>query len=129
MGEIGAVLSAAIINFILGAIWYTFFGSLWMKEWKLSERDINRKDPVPYLVAFIGSIWTSYGMFLIIKHIVPKSFGELFAIAFGTWLFIIVGTSAKHYAFAGKSLRAFGIDYLLNLIGIFLMSLILWGAV
>jgi hypothetical protein len=78
-------------------------------------------------VSFIGSVWASYGLFLIIKHIMPKNLQELFTISVGTWLFLIVGMSAKHYAFAGKSLKAFCIDYFLDLIGIVLMSFILWG--
>jgi hypothetical protein len=120
------VLGAAIINFIVGGIWYGVFGKQWMQAWELKEKDVNRKDPGPYLIAFIGSLWTSYGLFLIIKHIQPKNFEEIFTVAIGTWLFILVGMGGKHYAFAGKSFKAFAIDYGLDLVGIVIMCLIIW---
>ena len=123
--EASLVISAALLNFALGGLWYTIFKSKWLKAWKLKESDLNIKDPKPYLVAFIGSLWTSYGLFLVIKHIQPKNTSELMGIAIGAWLLILVGNSAKHYAFARKSLEAFVIDYSADLIGIILMCLII----
>lgn len=123
--EAALVIAAAVLNFILGGIWYGAFGKHWMLAWNLDEKTINKKDPQPYLIAFIGSLWASYGLFLIIKHIQPKDFSELITIAVGTWLFILVGLGAKHYAFARVNLKAFCIDYLLDLIGITLMCFII----
>jgi hypothetical protein len=123
--EAALVIAAAVLNFILGGIWYGAFGKQWMLAWNLDEKTVNKKDPQPYLIAFIGSLWASYGLFLIIKHIQPKDFSELITIAVGTWLFILVGLGAKHYAFARVNLKAFCIDYLLDLIGITLMCFII----
>ncbi len=123
--EAALVIGAAFLNFILGGIWYGVFDKQWMLAWNLDHKTINRKDPQPYLIAFIGSLWASYGLFLIIKHIQPKDFSELITIAFGTWLFILVGLGAKHYAFARITLKAFLIDYGLDLLGIIAMSFII----
>lgn len=123
--EAALVIGAAILNFILGGIWYGVFGKQWMLSWNLSEREVNRKDPIPYLVAFIGSLWASYGLFLIIKHVQPKDISELMTISIGTWLFILVGLGSKHYAFARVSLKAFIIDYGLDLVGITLMCFLI----
>lgn len=120
------VLLAAVINFLLGGIWYALFAKQWMMAWELREEDVNRKDPVPYLIAFIGSLWAAYGLFLIIKHVQPKNLVELLTIGVGSWLFLFVGMGAKHYAFAGRNLKAFLIDYGLDLIGFIVMSLIIW---
>lgn len=119
------VFSAAVVNFILGGIWYAAFGKQWMSAWGLEKDQLNKFDPIPYLVAFIGSLWASYGIFLIIKHIQPKDLTELMTIALGLWLFIFVGMGSKHYAFAQRSLKAFCIDYGLDLIGFIVMTLIL----
>lgn len=124
--EIAYVMFAALVNFILGGIWYSLLGKQWMQTWGLKEDEINRKDPVPYLVAFIGSLWAAYGLFLIIKHVQPQSLDELLTIGIGSWLFIFVGMGAKHYAFAGKSIKAFMIDYGLDFFGFVIMSLIIW---
>lgn len=123
--EVTLVIGAAFFNFILGGIWYMAFGKQWTLAWKLDDKAVDRKDPGAYLIAFIGSLWASYGLFLIIKHIQPKDFSELFTIAIGTWLFILVGLGAKHYAFARITLKAFIIDYGLDLIGVIAMCFII----
>lgn len=123
--EVILVISAAFINFVLGAIWYGVFGKQWIKAWDLNAEDISPKDPIPYLVAFIGSLWSSYGLYLMIKHIEPQSLVELITMAIGTWLLIVVGLGAKHYSFAGIRFKAFLIDYGLDLIGIIMMCFIL----
>jgi hypothetical protein len=119
------VLAAAVLNFVFGAIWYGFFSKSWAKAWNLNLKEIDRSDPKPYLIAFIGSLWTSYGVFLAIKHIKPNSPLELFSIGLSLWLLICVGVGAKHYAFAKVKGSAFLIDYLLDLIGILLMCAII----
>lgn len=122
------VMTAAVINFFLGGIWYYFFKKPWLLSWNLTEKDLRDKDPKPYLIAFIGSLWAAYGIFLILKHIQPKNTEELITIAIGTWLFILVGFAAKHYAFARVKGKAFLIDYGLDLVGILIMTFIINGA-
>lgn len=123
------VIAAAAINFILGALWYTFFKKEWLKSWNLTETQTKNHDPKPYLIAFIGSLWTSYGLFILLKHLQPKNLEELLTIAVGTWLFILVGLGAKHYAFARVKGKAFAIDYGLDLIGLIVMCFIINEAV
>jgi hypothetical protein len=125
MQELILVISAAIANFILGTVWYGVFGKNWSRAWR-GEKNIKiSKDPIPYLVSFIGSLWASYGLFLMIKHIQPRSMAELLTLAVGTWLLIVVGLASKHYSFAGVPLRKFLMEYGLDLVGITLMSVIL----
>ncbi len=119
------VIAAAFFNFVLGGIWYSLFEKQWLSAWNISKENINRKDPKPYLIGFIGSLWGSYGLFLIIKHIHPKNIEELLTIAIGTWLFVLVGFSAKHYSFARVKGKAFLIDYGLDLVGIIAMCFII----
>ena len=119
------VIAAATLNFVLGGIWYGAFQKQWMLAWNLSDKEVNKKDPKPYLIAFIGSLWASYGLFLIIKHIQPKDIAELLTIAIGTWMFILVGLGSKHYAFARVRGKAFLIDYGLDLLGIILMCFVI----
>lgn len=123
--EPALVISAALLNFCVGGIWYMVFKKQWLAAWNIKESELDPKDPTPFLIAFIGSLWTSYGLFLIIKHIQPKNFSELISIALGAWLLLLVGTGSKHYAFAGKSFKAFIIDYGADLVGIVLMCLII----
>ena len=120
------VIVAALVNFFVGGFWYSLFKKKWLSAWDLEEEDINRKDPAPYLIAFIGSLWASYGLFVLLKHIQPKNLIELFTIALGLWLFVFVGLGSKHYAFSQRKLSAFLIDYGLDLVGIIIMCGLLW---
>lgn len=120
------VVGAALAHFVLGWVWYTVFSKQWLKAWNLRKGDINPRDPKPFLLAFIGSLWTAYGLFLICKHIEPQSLSEELGIAIGCWLFIHVGLGAKHYAFARVKGSAFAIDYGLDLVGVVIMTLMVY---
>jgi hypothetical protein len=123
------VLLAALANFLAGGIWYGIFNKQWMHAWKLDQSKVNRADPIPYLIALIGSIWSAYGLFILIKHVRPQSFDETLFVALGTWLFIHVGMGAKHYSFARVKGKAFAIDYGIDLIGFVLMTFIIKSAI
>ncbi len=125
MEELLLVLAAAIANFILGTVWYGIYGKNWSKAWRGENNVKVSKDPTPHLVSFIGSLWASYGLFLMIKHIQPRSLAELLTLAIGTWLLIVVGLASKHYSFAGVPLKKFLVEYGLDLVGICVMSIIL----
>lgn len=120
------VIAAGLINYALCCIWYTTIGKKRVNAWKFEEDKVNPRNPIPYLVAFIGSLWTSYGHFILIKHIAPKNMVELLSIVIGIWLLIIVGTAAKHASFAGKGLRATVLDYTIDLIGGCIMGVMIW---
>lgn len=125
MNNIVYVLSAAVANFVLGWIWFKTLGKELSFTGGRRREDTRRKDPTPYLIAFIGSLWASYGIFLIMKHIRPQNFTELMTIALGLWVFILVGLGSKHYAFANKSIKRFLYDYGLDLVGVIVMTMIL----
>ena len=119
------IIMAAISNSIFNGVWSFYLSCSWRRAWGLQNSEAQ-KGPTPFLIAFIGSLWTSYGLFLIIKHIKPKNLEELMAIAIGAWLLILIGMTAKHYAFANKSMKELIIDYSQDLVSFILMSLIVW---
>lgn len=114
------IIGAAFVSYTVGLIWNVFF----CKFRKDHYDDV--KNPQPYLISFIGSLWASYGMFVLIKHIVPKNNLELLAIAVGTWLFVYVGMGARHYCFSTRGYRTFLVDYGQDLISFILISFIVW---
>lgn len=120
------VISAAFVNFTLIVIWRAAFKQRWIKAWGIDEAKMVTRDPKPYLMGFIGSLWASYGVFLIIKHMEPQNMQELLSICVGLWLFIKVGLDARRYAFLGDRFEAFVIDYSVDLIGIVLMGVMLY---
>ena len=120
--EIFLVLSAALLNFLFTSFWF-----LVVKRCHEKSSDEDKRNPTPFLISFIGSLWSSYGLFLMIKHIRPNSISELLGIAMGAWICILMALSAKHYSFAKMSLTCFFKDYLVDLFGLIIMSYILWN--
>ena len=116
------VIGGALVNFILVGSWYYIFKKQWLDANHLSEAVIKKNDPKPYLIAFIGSLWTSYGLFVICKHIQPKDILETLSVAISLWFFVHVGLGAKNYAFTKIKFKGFLIDYLVDLIGIIIMT-------
>ena len=122
------IFLAAVLNSIFHVFWCQFVSDSWRNWWKVPLRpDVKNQKTSAFLLAFIGSLWTSYGLFLMIKHIQPKSIIELVSIAFGTWLLILVGMNAKHYSFYGRGMKELLIDYSQDLLSFIIMSFILWG--
>lgn len=125
MDDLALVLSAAFFNFMFGLIWHVFIRK--QKEISPDEisSELNKKDPSRHILSFIGSLWVSYGMFVLIKHIHPKGTLELLTIVIGIWLLIYIGLSMKHYSLKSKNLIKLVIDYTQDLIGLLIIGFIL----
>ena len=103
-------------------LWFNSLGRYIFNQ----DKVLPIKDARPYLLSFIGSLWASYGLFILLKHVRPNGVFELLSVAIGTWLFVIVALGVKCYAFRNKGIKEFIIDYGVDLIGLILMSLIIW---
>lgn len=55
MGVI-SVVAAAAAAWSFGAIWYMTLSKQWMAATGMTEEDVNRSDPVPYVVSFIMAL-------------------------------------------------------------------------
>lgn len=120
------VIAAALVNFGLYVLWRQIFRESWLKARRLSDKQAVNTDIKSHLVAFIGSLWASYGVFLICKHIEPVRFDQQLTVALGSWLFIQVGMGAKHYSYARLNGKAFALDYGVDLIGFVIITFMVW---
>lgn len=124
VNEIIIVIGAAIFNFCFCSLWF-----LVIKKCHDNSPEEEKRNPTPFLISFIGSLWASYGLFLMIKHIGPNSFSELLGISIGAWVCILMALSAKHYSFSKQSLRCFVKDYTVDLFGLIAMGYIIWSGI
>jgi len=120
------IISAAVLNTVFNGFWANFFQNSWRRIWNLPEKVNSTKGPTPYLISFIGSLWASYGVFLMIKHIQPRAIDELLTTAVGTWLFILIAMSAKYYSFEGRRVKELVVDYTQDLISLIMISYMVW---
>lgn len=118
MNEIVIVLGAAVLNFCLSCLYFV-----------VKFPSEKTKNTNAFLISFIGSLWASYGLFLIIKHIRPNDLYELLGISIGAWICILMALASKHYAFDKRSLRAFVKNYLIDLAGLIVMGFIIWRGI
>jgi hypothetical protein len=122
------VLGAALLYFLLGALWYGYFGEVWLKELHKRKEELNSKDPTPYLVAVVSSVLNAIAVALVLNWVMPLTETRLLA-AFVTALLlggaVVASAMAKHYAFSGWSWRLFAIDAGYDVVGFFLMALLI----
>ena len=51
-----SVIAAGAAAWIFGAVWYMSLAKPWMAANNLKEEDMNRSDPLPYIVSFVMAI-------------------------------------------------------------------------
>ena len=66
-----AILVSTIVSMILGFLWYgPLFGKAWMKEVRIKEEDIDKKDAMKSMViSIVGSFISFIGLAIILKWV------------------------------------------------------------
>lgn len=105
-----AVLVAAVASYAFGAIWYMTLAKPWMQAAGVSEEDVNRKDPKPYIISFISAVVVA-GM---MRHImamatVDGALGGLM-VGFGLGIFIVTPWIVTNYAYSMRPTKLSLID-------------------
>src|SRR5262245_33407160 len=122
------VMGAALSFFVLGAVWYGYFGPIWLKELHKRKEQLDTSDPTPYMVAALGAVLNAIAVAVVVAWVAPLTETRLLA-AFVTALLLggatIAASAAKHYAFSGWSWKLYAIDMGHDLAGFLIMSLII----
>jgi hypothetical protein len=125
-----AVIVAAVVYFVLGAGWFTFFSQAWLAGiGKTMEQMQHSGVPpaVPYALAFVCNLIMAYALaFLagITAHTKASSgakLGALLGIAFVATAF------ATEYAFEARSVQIFAINAGYPVVGMIIMGAIVGG--
>lgn len=119
------IFLASIIGFIFTIVWRVSFSKALTDGWKQESSNMNIKCPKYMLVSFIGSMWVSYGVFLLIKHVKPINYLQLMTLIVGMWLLILVGLSTKYYVVARINSKIFFVHSVGNLFHLIITALIL----
>lgn len=108
--SIWAVLIAAVASYAFGAVWYMVLAKPWMEAAGVSEDDVNRSNPVPFIISGIAAIIVA-GM---MRHIFFLSgiegLGKGLIAGLGLGLFISAPWIMTNYAFAGRPFKLTMID-------------------
>jgi hypothetical protein len=124
-----AVLVAAIVANVIGAIWYgPLFGKLWMKLMGFTKKDIDKAKKKgmgkSYLLMFVGSLVMAYVLAYFVGILSASTAMGGFQVGFWLWLGLIVPVLLSSVLWEGKP----GKLYILN-IAYWLVTLEVMGAI
>lgn len=110
--DLKAVFAAVVLMQAVGFLFYApqTLGGAWMKAWKLKPKQVNSKDPVPFVFSVLHSALAAMTMDFFMRHLGWTSLGGGLRLALYLWLAFGLGTLAVHYRFAQVSRRALLID-------------------
>ncbi|MFD0982298.1 DUF1761 domain-containing protein [Tropicimonas aquimaris] len=112
-----AVLIAAAVAWIFGALWYSVMSQRWLDAAGLDEENIDRANPVPYVLSFLCAVLVA-GM---TRHILVSSgvtgFGGGLVSGLGLGLFIACPWIATNYLFAQRQPALIVIDGIYAAVG------------
>jgi|SRR3989344_1339772 len=126
-----AVLVAAIIHMVLGALWYSpsyGFGNIWMKLSGLNRKKMNamKKKGMTkaYILAFVSALVLNYILANFIGYVSAATFVDGMFLGFLIWFGFLVTTMLGMMLWEGKSYKL----YLIN-VGYYLVSLLITGGI
>ena len=62
-----AVVAAAIVHFLLGAVWFTLLGNAWLRGIGKTKEQLN-PTALPYVVAFVCNLLLAYALAWVIAR-------------------------------------------------------------
>ena len=124
-----AVLVAALVNFVVGWIWYgPLYGNVWKGLMGFTDESMKSMK-LSAMQAMVGGFITSLVMAYVLSHFVVI-FGAIgiagaFELAFWVWLGFVATTSISAFLWEGKPFKLFVLNAGEQLVALFLMSLVL----
>lgn len=103
-----AVIVAAVVAFIFGAIWYSTLGKRWMAACGKTEAEIQNQGKVmpvgPMVITFIALLVMAWVLAGLIGHLGPGHVTVRDGVISGAfcWLGFVITTLAANHAFQGQ---------------------------
>jgi len=124
-----AILVAAIVNFIVGAVWHgPLFGKHWMKLAGITHEEMKRMPLTPaqaMLLGFVNTLLMTFVLSLFGNTWNPEGVTGAFTLAFWPWLGFVVPMLANSVLWEGKSWKLFGFNISYQLVSLFVTALVL----
>jgi hypothetical protein len=123
-----AALASALAYFLLGWLWYgVLFGKQWMQYAHVSPADMNRQDPVPYIVAAAMALVLAYVTAIALSRDEERRTAN--GVKFGLFMGIglVASTQLETYLFTGWSWQLWVINVGYNIVGLAIIGAIVGG--
>ena len=128
-----AILIAAVVGWIAGAVWYGLLGKAWveaqgrtMEEFKAQQAAMVGKfaGPIPFLIAFAANLVMAWVLAGMVGHMGSVTIRSAVISALFAWVGFVVTTMLVNNAFTGRRHMLTVIDA-----GYWLVVLVLMGVV
>ena len=121
----GAVVAAAVINMVVGAVWYSplLFAKPWMKATGKKMGEVGNPGP-GYVLTTVGSLIIAFVMAYLIDQLKIEGFLAGAMIGLVAWVGFVLPTHGANYIFEGRPLKLFNIN-----VGYSLVSFVIMGGV
>jgi hypothetical protein len=123
-----AVLLAAIINVIVGTIWYApmVFGKMWQKEVGLKKSQMNTRNMMTATIAsFICYLIFAY-IFFLLPGIFAGTLNTTIMYIVILWIAFVVSIRLSHYAYEQRTPTFFLITIFHDLVSLLAMGIFYW---
>ena len=123
-----AVLVAAVVNMVLGAIWYAppVFGRTWMALVGKTEADIRRSSAGrAYAITAVVALILSYVLAHFVDYTKATTLVTGAQTGFWLWLGFVATVSAGGFIFEGRPVRLYLLNNGYNLVSLVVMGTIL----
>lgn len=116
-----AVFIASIIYVAIGFIWYhpSCFGAIYSKEWNTSTKDWSSNCMIKaYATTFVVDLLICWGLANLLNLTRPFELIEAVQVGFFAWIAFLAPVMLLGVAWCKKSVKAFLIDALFNLVAV-----------
>ena len=120
-----AVIVAAVAAYAFGAVWYMVMAKPWMAAAGLTEDNINRSNPMPFIVSGVCVVLVAGMMRHVFVSSGVDSVGGGLISGLGIGLFLAVPWLATNYAFAQRPMALTLIDGTYATVGCTLIGTVL----
>ena len=124
--NIWAVVGAAVVNMVIGALWYSplLFANPWSDMLGRDLKEMRSRSAIQgYIAAAVASLIMSYVLALVIETVQARDAISGATIGFWLWVGFVATTTMVDYVFAGHRKKL----YLIN-VGYPLAALLVMGA-
>lgn len=108
---------------LVAAMVGSFFTFMWQKK----IRHIKVSGKGPWSLIFFGAFFNAWVLDVLQRMLEVIDLSQMMQVVLGSWFFILVATSAKHYALNGWSKKVFLLDHGEDLLNFILMGLVIYA--
>lgn len=103
-----AVLAAAVVNMVVGFVWYSpnVFGKMWIealgKKWGNCSAEMKKEASKTYFLSFLSALIMGFVLSIIVYYMQATNMTEGVKVGFLVWLGFVATISLNSYLFEKK---------------------------